>query len=109
MSKLYAVPHDGTMNGDSSYYTTFIPMPKPGDGRSLRQVIIDGLVKDTDEELRTEYESSLDGAWIVDENVKKAVDAMYGDLDFCNDSMSYTLNRAAKNICKNMAERNVDL
>lgn len=104
-TKLWAILHDGTFDGDSAF---FCPDDKIAykDGETLRDIKkrfldfkrkeLKATVEDKDElaEIAEDYDAK--GAWIVDNNTIKLLESIWDAADPCDDSGTYITNRIAK-------------
>ena len=114
--KLWVIPHDGTLRGDSAFYPPDPRFPhKEGmtakDVRTLHEAKlrkeedpgVDGWMEKARSSRRTikEEAGSIRGAWVVDARTIRTLEASSIDCD--NDSACYTANRMRKTMLNELA------
>lgn len=116
--KLFAFVHDGTCDGDNTFYFPSYPIPYE-QGMTLDQ-LKEGHLKAHADQMRSfgqaekeieaelgvlkeEEISEIKGAVVVEEAAVKAMNAIWNS-DPGNDSAVYSCNRAAKNVAWSMAK-----
>jgi len=116
METFFAVLHDNSLAGDSSFYAeNFLRYEESDTKESLvrklaRETV--GVIGDQEDDdyVKNEFNEIMKeakGAWIIDDKTRQVIDAMYKDNQPTNDTAVYIMNRAAKNICEEMAIRNL--
>ncbi len=107
MTKLTAILHDGTFDGDSAFYCPdHTGNDKYKKGTTLNQlskkfwkIMVKELVSE-EEDVQKDY--PVKGAWIVDEKGMKVISVIW-ESDPGNDSATYACNRAAKRVAQIVA------
>jgi hypothetical protein len=123
--KLFALIHDGTLDGDSTFYAGAEKIEYKL-GQNIHEIIKNFLnaevakrCKDLEaeepvgpldpvetrlivDEVTDQYKDAK-GAWIVDEETILAIEALWDAADPSNDSASYAANRAAKGMAHRLA------
>jgi len=116
-TKLYAIFHDGSFDGDSGIYCPDDRLPYNGENmRDLRKKFYEKKLKEDWPNLaRADKESRnaamqdikdqwmIDGAWVVDANAVKAIQAIWDGIQPWGDHSSYICNRAAKVVANALA------
>ena len=98
--KLYAILHDGTLEGDNLFYVSPESAIPYEEGITLKQLADKALEKEIIFE--EEDKQYVAGAWIVDEKTLDAIEAVWQGLEG-GDRETYTTNRSAKNIAAKLA------
>lgn len=111
MAKIFAILHDGTMNGDCAgdplemYEVTNTPDIT---FKGVLDLCRAQLEKETfDEDDIEEFVKDLKGAWIIDDNTAHLMKEVAKVASASDDGSTYTLQRALKAIARRQAVRSI--